>query len=356
MFRILHTRFAFLTVLSRNMLTCSTLHTAGKIKHSLRCIRHLTRKRASHITNASSALHTSALPNGLLEITRKNSEEFLEKYDTILLDCDGVLWGIDHVTPLPGIMDTMKRLRDMGKRVLFVTNNSMHGRNMYVDKFAKYGFDAEYSEVFCVAYASALYLKNVANITKSVYVSGSKGMESELEQAGITFFGIGPDQDQITGDVEQLLQMELRDDIQAVLVGFDIHFNYNKIYKAASYLTNPDCLYVATNSLETGALIAPNRRQPVTGTMVAAVTAASKREPIVIGKPHCLMFECIQTMYSDIEKSRTVMIGDSLRADIQFAINNGIDSALVLTGFCDLQMVADTGILPTYYMQSLAVL
>ncbi|XP_041353928.1 4-nitrophenylphosphatase-like [Gigantopelta aegis] len=345
----------FPILLSGNNPSCSTLHAFQKVKRALHC-RHCLIKEPKFKTYISSAQYSTAAGNGPLEVTRENSREILEKYDTLLIDCDGVLWKIDHVTPLPGIQETMSRLRDTRKQILFVTNNSMHGREMYVDKFRKYGFEARGSEVFCVAYAAAIYLKTVAKISKAVYVSGSRGMQSELEQAGIDAFGFGPDRDQTTDDVEQLLQMEFRDDVEAVLVGFDIHFSYNKIYKAASYLTSPDCLYLATNSLETGPLISINRRQPVTGTMVAAISAASKREPLVIGKPSCHMFECIQTMYPTIDKSRTLMIGDSLRADIQFAQNNGIDSALVLTGVAGLQMVKDTGILPTYYMQSIAVL
>ena len=43
-------------------------------------------------------------------------------YDTFLFDLDGVLYrGVD---PVPGAPETVARLRALGKRIAFVTNNS----------------------------------------------------------------------------------------------------------------------------------------------------------------------------------------------------------------------------------------
>ncbi|MEL6894398.1 MAG: hypothetical protein AAFP84_22600, partial [Actinomycetota bacterium] len=46
-----------------------------------------------------------------------------ERFETVLCDLDGVVW-LAH-DPIPGSVDAVDRLRQHGRRVLFVTNNSM---------------------------------------------------------------------------------------------------------------------------------------------------------------------------------------------------------------------------------------
>ena len=43
------------------------------------------------------------------------------------------------------------------------------------------------------------------------------------------------------------MQWECDPDVQAVLVGFDSHFNYMKMMKAATYILKRDCVFVGTN-------------------------------------------------------------------------------------------------------------
>ena len=44
--------------------------------------------------------------------------------------------------------------------------------------------------------------------------------------------------------------------------------------------------------------------------MVNAVATAAGREPIVMGKPHPMMFETVKKKYPQVDPSRTLMIGD----------------------------------------------
>lgn len=305
------------------------------------------------ITNQTHTYTTMASEPKVLD--KGNLSEFLQSYDTFMLDCDGTLWEVDHITAIPGIDKVIHMLNKLGKRILFVTNNSVHSNLNYKLKFQSFGFDASEDHIFGVAYATAVYLKDIAKMDGLVYLVGSPGMASEFSKAGINYFGFGADPDKASWDPKDLLDMEFRPNVKAVVVGYDEHFHYNKIYKAASYLQDSECMYVASNDVEISFPLGPGRMQPVTGTLVKTVSIAARREPIVVGKPHPLFLDCVMKKHPEIVKERTVFIGDSLKADIGFANNVGIDSAFVLTGTHNLNdMNSGEFPKPTYVMQSLA--
>ena len=292
-------------------------------------------------------------------LSKLNITEVLSKYDTVLLDCDGVLWHWDAVTPEEGIDKGIETLRTLNKKLLFVTNYSSHDRQTFVEKFARLAkFDARKEEVFCVSYATAVYLKEILKLDGKCYVAGSKGMVNELDEAGIPHVGFGPDADQMSDSATLFLEKsaQLRRDVRAVLVGYDPHFNYAKMYKASSYLMNDDCAFIATN-VESGVRLGPLCCQPVTGAFVSAIQTATKRQPFTIGKPNTVLLDCIKTKFPDLDPKSALMVGDSLRTDIAFANNCGMDSLLVLTGNTSrdaLENVSEPNETPTYVTPSLA--
>jgi len=87
-----------------------------------------------------------------LNVTKK----LLESVDVILCDCDGVLWTSDSV--IPGGPTAVDKLKSMGKKVLYVTNNSNKSRKEYVQKFLKLGYHVVDDEIFSSSFVTADYL------------------------------------------------------------------------------------------------------------------------------------------------------------------------------------------------------
>ena len=69
-------------------------------------------------------------------------EELLKGTDLFLLDLDGTVYLSD--TPIAGVREALQGLRAMGKRLVYLTNNSSRTREEYVEKLTRLGlFGAE---------------------------------------------------------------------------------------------------------------------------------------------------------------------------------------------------------------------
>lgn len=123
--------------------------------------------------------------------TREWSAAFLSEFDTIIFDCDGVLWH--ETVPIPGAIEALRRIHALGKRLLFATNNSGKSRTQYAKKFADLGFTGfplAPDQIFTSSNTTAHYIAHLPKEefdpdTQKVFVVGEGGIALELRERGI---------------------------------------------------------------------------------------------------------------------------------------------------------------------------
>ena len=84
---------------------------------------------------------------------------------------------------IDGIPETLDKLRKLGKKMFFVTNNSTKSRAGYKKKFDSLGLDIPPEEIFSSSFAAAAYLEqtNFKETGKKIYVIGEVGICEELD-------------------------------------------------------------------------------------------------------------------------------------------------------------------------------
>uniref|UniRef100_A0A7E4UZ49 HAD-IIA family hydrolase n=1 Tax=Panagrellus redivivus TaxID=6233 RepID=A0A7E4UZ49_PANRE len=256
-------------------------------------------------------------------------EVFWTKYDSYIFDADGVLWRGKN--PIPGSSTLVNALIDAGKQVIILTNNSTKPLSSVLSKLKKLEYTSvSEKNVVTAGIVTADYLaKKKSNLP--VYLVGSEGLKSTLEEYGVKSFGVGPDPITQYTDETILSNIDFKTPVSAVVTSFDSHVSYAKIMRAANYLNNPEVDFVVTNEDATFPGDVPGVVIPGSGVVAAAVKTASSRVPKVMGKPSEYMINYIIETYK-INPAKTVMIGDRLDTDIQFGNSHGLDTILTLTG------------------------
>lgn len=284
--------------------------------------------------------------------TKEQAQAFLDQYEDFLFDCDGVLWQGNHL--LPHVPETLQLLRDNGKRLIFVTNNSTKSRQQYTKKFEKFGIHVSKEEIFGSAYSAAVYLQKVVKFPKDkkVLVVGETGLEEELSEAGIPWLGATDPAYKREADDEALASIKRDKSIGAVLCGLDFAINYYKIANALIQLQDPETLFLATNIDST--YPSHGKLLPGAGTIVGTLETSSGRKPVALGKPSQAMMDCIKAKF-EFDPSKACMVGDRLNTDMRFGEEGGLGTLFVLSGVDTEESIKkeDAVAKPKYYADKL---
>ncbi|KUI41984.1 HAD family hydrolase [Mycobacterium sp. IS-1590] len=225
------------------------------------------------------------------------------EHDCLLLDLDGTVFRGHEATV--GAVDT---LATISARTLYVTNNASREPADVAAHLHALGFRAAPEDVVTSAQSAARLLAAQLPSGAVVLVVGTEALANEVVRVGLK-------------PVRQWSDRPV-----AVVQGHSPQTGWPDLAEA-SLAIRAGALWVAANVDRT----LPSERGllPGNGSMVAALRAATDREPQVAGKPQ-------PTLLRDALARGTfqtpLVIGDRLDTDIAGANAAGLPSLLVLTG------------------------
>ena len=248
----------------------------------------------------------------------------LHNCELFLFDMDGTLYLGDEV--FPGAIELMEALPQMGKKYIYLTNNSSRAGKDYISRLRRLGFPCEEENVFSSGMATGMYLRQKCPNAK-VFPVATAAFRRELESYGVNL---------------------VEEDADTVVVGFDTELVYEDLNKACHFLRR-GAGFIAANP-DWVCPMPEDEVLPDCGSICALLTAASGVEPTFIGKPNRNMIDVISAM-TGIPNEKICAVGDRLYTDIAVAQNASSVSLLVMSGETTPAMLAAAERKPDYVMR-----
>jgi len=234
----------------------------------------------------------------------------IDQLKYFFFDLDKTVWNWDDT--IIGSEDLVDSLRDAGKQVYFHTDNTLLSREGYARKLTSMGIPAEEDDIITSSYVAARYLAK--QDIKKVYVIGETGLTDELEKQ----------------------EIDIAEDSEVVVAGFDRQFNYNKLKRAANILQNGGELVLCSTEKT---FRTTKNTVPHQGPTNLALKEFAE-EVTLVGKPSEHYQGEFRDYFSFLPTS-SVFIGDRL-GDIELGNRLGMTTAAVMSGEIDRDILAES--------------
>ena len=217
--------------------------------------------------------------------------------------------GVLHVsgTPIAGAPAAVRRLRDDGHRIRFVTNSTTRSRSQLAEQMREMGIDLTDDELQTTGgvASQALAGKRVLALTMPGILEDLEGLQLVGMNVDAVLIG-GADEGEETGRI----------------------FSYLNLNRAFHELEGGAGLYCLHKNKwwQTG-----DGPRLDTGAFVAGLEYAADIEATVLGKPSTAYFAAALEAL-DADPGLTWMIGDDLEGDIVGGQKHGMRTVLVRTG------------------------
>ena len=233
-----------------------------------------------------------------------------ELYEGYVFDLDGTIYLGDEL--LPGAKRLILKLRELGKRVVFLSNNPTKDPDMYAEKLGKLGLETPTDEIVnTVVTMTQWLLQNHPDAT--VYPISEEPLKNSLREAGI----------KMSDDPEE---------IDIVIASYDRGFEYEKLQIAFDAIWFHKRAKLVTTNPDRYCPFPGGRGEPDAAAIVGAIEGCTGAKcEVNTGKPDPIMLKTIMEIVGLDEKD-CVMTGDRLYTEIRMALDAGMPSAVVLTG------------------------
>lgn len=241
----------------------------------------------------------------------------MKKYGCLFLDLDGCVYHGNKL--IAGAKEALDRFREKSLQILFITNNSSMTAEGYFKKLRNLGIDTKPEEILTSGEATSLFILKESGYSNVLPIT-EKGFKEYCRRMKHTIIRIN-----------EWWKADY------VVAGLDRKFNYLKLKAAYRAITNGS-KFLATNIDPT--IPSDDGLDPGAGSIVAAISRAVGRDPVVIGKPSRIIME-LALQRAGLSPSEILVVGDRLDTDILAGKIIGADTALLLSGATSREAVED---------------
>jgi HAD superfamily hydrolase (TIGR01450 family) len=231
-------------------------------------------------------------------------------YEGYVFDLDGTIYLGEN--RLPGAKRLIEKLRELDKKVVFLSNNPTKDPKMYAEKLTRLGLPTSEDEVINTVVTMTRWLvQNHPEAT--VFPISEEPLKRSLREAGIRM-------------------SERAEEIDVVIASYDREFEYRKLQIAFDAIWFHKRARLVTTNPDPYCPLPGGRGEPDAAAIVGAIEACTgARCEVNVGKPSPIMLETALDML-ELGSSECVMTGDRLYTDVRMALDAGMPSAVVLTG------------------------
>jgi HAD superfamily hydrolase (TIGR01450 family) len=231
-----------------------------------------------------------------------------QKFKNIIFDIHGVLLGRHNVKETMTPEELISYLDELGFNLYFITNSSSMSQEEIAFELRKENINIGIDRIFTAGMTMGHYIYQKYT-TRNIYLIGSKTLKTFIDKA-----------------CEFQVNWCEGKDADIVVVARDINLTQLKIAEtklaaangAILLATCDDHFFYSTDKIEIGP-----------GYVVNKVKNAMRTQPIIVGKPNSFVLTNVIGLTKE-EITSSLVVGDSLSQDIQFGINGGCTTALLL--------------------------